>query len=482
MVRELFVSRLGGRLWTALREDGATVEFRVERHRRDAPVGRILKARVTTILPGIQSAFLDIGTERGGFLHAKDLVLPGEPAEHPPIEQRLSVGRDLLVQISRERLRAKGPKVTCFLSIPGRFVVLLPQAGKSGVSRRIEEPEERERLSAILGKLPGNGVGFVARTAARGVGEAEIRADAAGLMRTWCEIQDRAERLPAPSVVYREPGLLLRLLRELPHEDLQRVVLDDEEDRNQALAYLREADPLLASRLELHPGPVSLFQARGLHEEIEKALRPRIWLHSGGTIVVEETEALVSIDVNTGKFLGRGGPEETALKTNLEAAREIARQLRLRDLGGIVVIDFIDMLQEENWTRVQQELEEHLKKDRSRTKIVGLSELGLLQLTRKRTQPTLGALLERSCPLCAGHGRIPAPRTVAASALHELRRAAAANEEGRFVVRAHPDLVGAIEVIVEESEFAAKEGREPRVRVRPDPSLPPHRFELDRTR
>jgi len=508
MLRELYVSRLGGQLWCALREDGVTVELRVEEEGPlDAPVGRIIKARVTNVLPGIQSAFLDIGAERGAFLHVKELLLPGERLEPPPdfdaedleldepagagaegpapfrrssgapIQDRLAVGRELLVQVVRERLGSKGARLTCFLSVPGRLLVLLPQARARGVSHRIHDPDERERLRGILAGLLDPGVGLVARTAAAGASESELRADAEALLRVWSGIQERAAAQPAPSVIQREPGLLLRLLQETPGEGLERIVLDDEGDRERALAFLAKADPVLASKVSLHAGPPPLLETQGLHEEVEKALRPRVWLKSGGYLIIEETEALVSIDVNTGKYVGRKDFEQTALRTNVEASREIARQLRLRDLGGIIVIDFIDVGDPANRRRFVEALEEALRADRARTKIVGLSELGLLQLTRKRVRPALGRLLTRSCPLCHGRGRIANGATVAAEALVALRRAAEA-APASFTLRVHPDAAPAVVAGLERSEFGSAGPRAGSVQVVRDGSLRPDRFVL----
>jgi ribonuclease G len=511
MLRELFISRLGGQLWSALREDGSVVELHVQRGRDDAPVGRIIKARVTNVLRGIQSAFLDVGTERGAFLHAGDLVLPGEVLNAPvdtngggdaadlppdsratngragttrrptlPIEDRLKVGRELLVQVSRERMGTKGARVTAFLGIPGGRLVLLPRASNRGVSRRIRDDAERERLSEILSRLPGDEVGYVARTAAAGATEQELRADAEALTQEWCEIQDRAATLPAPSVVYREADLLQRLMRETPRDGLQRIVVDDRKDHAQVLRYLREREPQLADRVSLYSVAAPLFESQGLHLEIEKALRPRVWLRSGGYLIIEETEALVCVDVNTGKFVGQRDLEQTALRTNLEAGKEIARQLRLRDLGGIIVIDFIDLETEENRTKVVEELRQQLRADPARTKIVGLSELGLLQLTRKRTRPAVGTLLTRACPLCAGHGRIKDPRTLAAEVLTALRSKVAAGETGRFAVRIHPETAPAVLSELIASEFSPQRTGPLRVEIETERTLRPDRFEVRR--
>jgi len=433
MGAEWFVARRGGQIWAALREDGKTVEFRVESS-EGPEVGRIIKGRVTNVVTGIQSAFLELGTERDGFLHARDLLLPGETAVPPfdpartyglssaddsssavavpPIQDRLKVGRELVVQITRGPLGSKGARVSSYLTLAGRLMVLFPQLGLRSVSRKIEESPERDRLKSIVEDLPGGEVGFVARTAARGASEEDLRADAEQLLGRWRRVQHEIENSTVPAVLMPEPDLLLRLLRDAPPEGYDRIVLEQLEDRERADEWLREQVGRYATQLELHTGPVSVFEAHGLERDIEKSLRPRVWLKSGGYIVIEQTEALVSVDVNTGKFVRKKCMEETVVRTNLEAAGEIARQLRLRDLGGIIVIDFVDMAQAEGRTQVRVRLDEALRHDPARTHVVGMSELGLMQLTRKRTRPGPAMMLTRKCPTCAGRGRVDRAATV----------------------------------------------------------------------
>ena len=407
MRTELFVSRTGDGFCSARREDGETVEFRVEGAAEPSRFGRIVKARVVGVVPALQAAFLDVGQSRNAFLHVSDLLLPGEsPDLDAPIQDRLKAGRDLLVQISRESASAKGDRLTCHLGIPGRLLVLLPVFPKVAVSRRIDDPGERERLLAILEGLGEGRAGFVARTAANGAERSRLEAEAARLFETWRAIRDSAECARPPAVVHEEPGLHLRLLRDAPGDGFERMVLDDREAYEQALAMLGQVDPVLASRVELHGGPRPLFETYGLEPELERALRPRVWLDSGGTIVIEPTEALVSIDVNTGKSVQGVSPEETVLETNLEAAKEIARQIRLRDLGGIVVIDFVDMELPDHRQQLLDTMARALREDPARTKIVGLSEIGLLQLTRERTRSNPAVALTRPCPNCAGQGRV----------------------------------------------------------------------------
>ncbi len=479
---ELLVSRTGGRTSTALREDGVTVELRVEDAKTGLAVGDVVKARVVKVLPGIQSAFLDAGQERSAFLHVAELLLPGEappvdtlgaaaedgseggegeadaplfgqrqriaPAG-PPIQDRLKEGRELVVQVVREAIGGKGPRVTCFVTLPGRYLVHAPHMPFRGVSRRIHDPDERLRLRDILAALPAAPGGFIVRTAGAGAKASAFEADARVLRRTWSAIERRIPEATAPGILHSDLDLFLRSLRDAGEGSLDRIVVDDLLLYEAGLSYLRDLDSPLASRLSRHGGPESLFDAEGVTQDIERALRPRVWLKSGGTIVIEQTEALVSIDVNTGKFVGSQQPEHTVLKTNLEAAEEIARQLRLRDLGGIIVVDFIDMERAEHKHSVIDALEVALRRDRSRTKVVGLSELGLLQLTRKRTRVGITAALTRPCGGCAGGGRTKTPETVAYEALLEARRVAPVLASGAVTIRTHPEVARAVRWVLQ---------------------------------
>jgi ribonuclease G len=500
---ELLVSRAGGRTCAALREDGVTVELRVEDDSRALAVGHIVKARVSKILPGVQSAFLDVGQERDAFLHVSDLLLPGEAAPSPledgtedeaeipamrpprravpvgpPLQDRLKEGRELVVQVVREAFGGKGPRVTCFITLPGRYLVYAPQAPFRGVSRRIHDPEERQRLRDILAALPEMPGGFIVRTNGAGALPSAFEADARFLVNAWSAIDEKVARSSSPSVLHADLDLFLRSLRDAPGSSLNRVVVDDEGMYLAGLDYLREIDPPLASRLRRHVGSESLFDATGVSQEIEKALRPRVWLKSGGTIVIEPTEALVSIDVNTGKFVGAKRPEDTVLRTNLEAAVEIARQLRLRDLGGIIVIDFIDMDRAEHRHQVIEALEQALQRDPSRTKVVGLSELGLLQLTRKRTRLAIGGALTCSCTSCSGTGRMKTPETVAYDALSEVRRVASPVRSGEVTVSAHPEVARALRLALQAAAPIVDRDLAERLRVLDDPEARMDQFDV----
>jgi ribonuclease G len=509
---ELLFSRLGGRTSAALRENGVTVELRVEDDGVGLAAGRIVKARVSKILPGIQSAFLDVGQERDAFLHVADLLLPGEvPPGDPgddsldvepdddveneaaaavvrpprrnvppglPIQDRLKEGRDLVVQVAREGFGGKGPRVTSYITFPGRYLVYAPRMPFRGVSRRIGDAAERHRLREILAGLPEAPGGFIVRTAGAGATAAAFEADARRLVGTWREVEQRAARAAAPAVVHTDLDLFLRTIRDTPTESLDRIVVDDEAMYRAGREFLADLDPALAARLVRHLGEQPLFDATGVTQDVEKALRPRVWLKSGGTLVIQQTEALVSIDVNTGKFVGSRHPEETVLKTNLEAAGEIARQLRLRDLGGIIVVDFIDMDLPEHKRAVIDALENALRRDRSRTKVVGLSELGLLQLTRKRTRPGLDAVLTQPCPSCSGSGRVRTPETVALDALLEVRRVAAAFAEGPLTVRVHPDVARALRLALQTTGPILYPAIADRLRIADDPEVRFDQFDV----
>jgi ribonuclease G len=347
----------------------------------------------------------------------------------------------------------------------------MPQLDYRGVSRRISDPEERARLKKILEALPAPTGGFIARTAGRDAPEAAYRADAAALVRLWEDVEARWKDSGAPSVIHGDVDLLLRLLREAPGDGFDRVVVDTSEAHERASGYLRDLG--LATKLVLHENG-SLFEEHGVDQEIEKALRPKVWLKSGGYVVLQQTEALVSIDVNSGKFLGRDDPEETALRTNVEAAAEIARQLRLRDLGGIIVVDFIDMESPGRWEKVLAALEGALAADRSRSKVVGLSELGLVQLTRKRTRLGLEASLTRPCPHCGGTGRSKSPETVAEEALAEVRRLTRVFDTRSLVVHAHPEVARALLVALQGEAL----GSDVQVRVDSDATSRAEHFDV----
>jgi ribonuclease G len=481
MSSELFVSRTGPRTWAALRENGQLAVVRVEATGEPPVAGRIIKALVTKVVPGTQSAFLDLGLDRDGYLHVSELTPRGEQVgtnAGARIEDRIHEGRDLLVQVERDVQGSKGARVTCRIALPGRYLVFLPGSLQGGVSRRITDPDERERLRGVLDALAVPDGGFILRSAAEGVEADRFRADAAGLIEAWTAVEARYDRARAPSTLHTDLDLPLRILRDGSREAPDRVIVDDPDTYRRVTDHFRETAPGLAGRLLLHAGPDPLMQAYGLEPEIRKAFQPRGWLKSGGYLIIEPTEALVSIDVNTGRFTGRRAPRETVLATNVEAVREVARQLRLRDLGGIIVVDLVDMASPADREHVLSELEAAIGQDRERTKIAGLTDLGLLQLTRRRRHRGPEAWLTSPCPTCSGRGRVKSPETVACEALAEVRRLLPALDGRDVTVRTHPDVVREIDAVLLSPDSGLEQNLLPRIRTEPDPTLRPDHFDI----
>jgi ribonuclease G len=417
----------------ALRENERLVTYRIERHRATSVVGNLYKGLVTRVLPGMQAAFLDIGLPKDGFLYVREAgglledfsdLFPGqegEPLEVPAsaaIGDLLQEGQEVLVQVVKEGIGNKGARLTTYVTLPGRFLVYLPTVSQRGVSRRITDEEERQRLRSIVEEFPGPG-GWIVRTAGEGLEREDLERDREMLIALWEQIHAAAERTRAPSLVHHELSPVLRTVRDLFTDEVAECWIDDVDSYREVLEFLERFDPDLVSRLRLFRRSADLMAAFGVEEELEKALRPKIWLKSGGYLIVSPTEALVAIDVNTGKFVGSTSLEDTAFRINMEAVREIVRQLRLRDLGGIIVIDFIDMEDPGHRRQVYQALAEELRHDPARSQLLPMSDIGLVQLTRKRSRPSLERALSRECPYCHGRGRIKSLATICL----EIRRA-----------------------------------------------------------
>ncbi|PYM07875.1 MAG: Rne/Rng family ribonuclease [Candidatus Rokuibacteriota bacterium] len=450
----------------ALQENNLLTALYVERHRRRSIVGNVCKGIVTNVLPGMQAAFVDIGLSKDAFLYGGDytanvgeyerLMLAGadeDPADldvddvapkresAPPIQDVLRKGQEVLVQVSKESLGTKGARVTSFISLPGRYLVYMPHAHHVGVSRRIHDEQERERLRAIVRGLDPPPGGFIVRTNAEGEGGEELASDIQFLGRLWTQIQARYETAPAPSVIHEEADLAFRVVRDLFSPEVDEFVVDTREAYEKCVQYANSLVPALVGRVKLYEGKALIFEALGVEKEIEKALRRRVWLKSGGYIVIDHTEALVSIDVNTGKYVGKRDFEQTVLNINLEAVGEIVRQIRLRDLGGIIIIDFIDMEREEHRQQVYKALRRALAEDKARTNVLEISELGLVEMTRKRVRQDLRSLFAVQCPTCKGSGTVKSDVTLAAEVFRKVRAVAAEGGGQDLLVRAHPDLV-----------------------------------------
>jgi ribonuclease G len=458
----------------AVQENQVLTQLFVERHGRRSIVGSVYKGVVTNVLPGMQAAFVDIGLGKDAFLYAgdyaalapddaeadageetgleaEDAEVEGEPAEQPrrearaPIEELLRKGQEILVQVSKESLGTKGARITSFISLPGRYLVYMPYARHIGVSRRITDEGERARLRAAVRALDPPTGGYIIRTNAEGLGEAEFAADVEFLGRLWAQIRARFEQVKAPALLHEEMDLAFRVVRDLLAPDVEEFLVDSPEVERKCREDIEALVPALADRLRRWESRTPIFEALGIEKDIEKALRRRVWLKSGGYIVIDHTEALVSIDVNTGKYVGKRDFEQTVLKINLEAVGEIVRQIRLRDLGGIIIIDFIDMEAPEHREQVYRALKKALAEDRARTNVLQISELGLVEMTRKRVRQDLRSLFTTRCPTCGGSGVTRSEVAVAAEIFRAVQARAAESPAREVLVRAHPDVAAYLE-------------------------------------
>ena len=388
----------------AVLEKGAIVEHYVTRDDDRSMVGNVYLGRVQNVLPGMEASFVDIVESRNGVLYASEVGIAGEEGDETPrIETVLSPGQPILVQVTKAPMRAKGARLTALVSIAGRHLVLVPQAKSLGVSRRLPDGE-RARLRDIAQSLKPADRGLIVRTAAEGASVADLERDLARLVETWTEIEVRAEAATAPALVYQEPELELRVVRDLFNREISRCFVDDPELESMLRDYVQVTTPDLVERVERYSGALPIFEEFRVVEQIRKSLDRRVWLASGGHIVIERTEAMTVIDVNTGKFVGKSNLEATVHKTNREAAAEVARQLRLRDIGGIIVIDFIDMEDAENRDDVIRSFRRELEHDRSRNQVFEISPLGLVQMTRKNVSTGIVEAFSETCPTCEGRG------------------------------------------------------------------------------
>ncbi len=494
MRREILINATAPETRAAVTEDGRAVEVFHERKRRRGLVGNVYLGRVHRILPGIQAAFVSIGLDRDAFLYVEDAIprpidletepdkddLPSaqERGARPRIDEVLKEGQELVVQVTKDPLSGKGPRVTATLSLPGRTIVYLPGMREAAVSRRITDESERERLRQILQALPSLG-GFIARTASQGCSAEDFQADWRYLTDLAAHIAKKAEQGGAPVLLHRELDLAVRVVRDLATPDTEVIRVDDEDTHARLAEFLAAVAPRMLSRLELDRGPEPLFERLGIEQEIENALQSHVLLPSGGSVVIHQTEALVAIDVNTGKFLGKDELEQTVFETNLEAIPEIARQIRLRDLGGLLVVDFIDMENLEHRREIFERFETELARDRARTRVLKISDFGLVEITRQRSRGNLERTLTRPCPDCAGTGRVKTDLSVALDIRRALIRAAPLYARGETIrVRVRPSLLRLVEE--EESDLFGDllEQFGVRIELVEDPSLASAGFEV----
>lgn len=512
----------------ALLEGSVVSEIFIERHRDRGIVGDIYLGRVQRVLPGMQAAFVEIGHDRAAFLYVGDVVPPDEPSEEeeheahapadgeedaertsgeraeeradklPPhkkrrlahrerrIEELLRQGQEVLVQVTKDAIGTKGPRVTCNVSLPGRHVVYMPTHKHIGISRRITAEEERTRLRALLEELRPRFVdaehpdvgGFVVRTVSEGLAADKLAADAEFLITLWRDIEKRSKKAAAPALVQPELDIVLRTTRDTFTAGVDKLIVDDTASFDKLSRFVGLLDPSLLPRIQHYQGSEPLFEHLGIETELQRAMSRRVWLKSGGYLVIDQAEALTAIDVNTGRFVGKRNLEDTILRTNLEAVREVAYQLRLRNIGGMVIIDFIDMEDERHRERVLQSLSEALTADRARCNVVKMSELGLVEMTRQRTRESLGRQLTESCWYCEGKGALKSKRTVAYDIFRALERQAPRLLEPVVVVQAHPEVVDVM--VGEEAEALAgiEAACKKRILARPRGSFHQEQFDI----
>ncbi len=456
MSEEILINVTPQETRVAVVENGVLQEIFIERARRRGLVGNIYKGRVQRVLPGMQAAFVDIGLERAAFLHASDIHL-GEGVEQesdeggngrqtPAITELLREGQDILVQVIKDPLGSKGARLTTHITIPARFLVLMPFARNVGVSQKIEDPDERARLRELVLAARGEDdpTGYIVRTAAEGIDATAVQADMAYLKRVWAEITQRAALTAPGHIVHEDLPLAMRAIRDLVDADVEKIRIDSRETYEKVLKFVHKFIPELRGGIEYYPGPRPIFDLYGVEDEIQRALEPRVPLKSGGHLVIDQTEAMTTIDVNTGAFVGHRNLEETIFKTNLEATQAIARQLRLRNLGGIIIIDFIDMEDEDHKRQVLRALEQALARDHAKTHISQVSPLGLVEMTRKRTRESLEHVLCEPCPTCCGRGTVKTPETVCYEIFREILREVRQFEVDRLLVLASQEVVDLI--------------------------------------
>lgn len=476
----------------AILEDEVLAELMVDRPDAERLVGDIYIGQVQAVLPGIDAAFVDIGSEKAAFLHVSDVVpettsdddddedrdRDRSSGSHPPIQDMVTKGQRLLVQASKEPIGTKGPRVTTHISLPGRFLVFMPGSDHIGVSRKIDDREERSRLRAMAREIVPEGVGVIIRTVGEELTREVFEREFNTLHDTWKKIQKRAKTARPPALIHREAKLTSGIIRDVFTTKVDALTIEGKEVYNEVKLYLDGVDPELMKRVHLYVDPVPLFDKYGIEDAIREAFQRRVDLPSGGYIIIEPTEALVSIDVNTGRYTGKKDPEKTILNTNMAAAKEIARQLRLRDIGGIVVCDFIDMETRANQDRVLQELRQHLSRDRARTRAFQVSELGLVEMTRQRVRPSLFQSLTEPCPHCAGSGRVFRPETVVRRVERGIRRIAVQHREKDVTIRVHPQV--ALYILEQEPDFMRRLERTLSVTVdlRDDPVMKQDEFRL----
>lgn len=486
MSEEILVNVTPMETRVAVVDNGATQDIHIERSASKGMVGNIYAGKVVRVLPGMQAAFVDIGAERTSFIHVSDIHVPGSEGRSrasDAIGDYLHEGKKVIVQVTKDPLGSKGARLTTELSVSSRYLVFMPQSSHVGISQRIDDVEERERLQQLLAQgleleeMTGEG-GYILRTAAEGAGLDEIRADLRFLKRLWAAVSRRSKAARKAELLYTDLALHLRTVRDLARPGVERILVDSRESFTALQAFCAEYMPEVSDLLEHYPGERPLFDLHGIEEELQRALSRKVELKSGGYLIIDQTEAMTTIDVNTGSYVGRRNLEETIFKTNLEAASLLARQLRVRNLGGIIIVDFIDMRDEEHKRQVHRALEKAMARDPARNKITGVSELGLVEMTRKRTRESLEQLLCEDCPVCNGRGVLKTAETVCYEIFREIMRDARAYDNDTLMVLATQ---GVIDRLLDEESANVADleefiGKTISLRVEPDNN--PEHFDI----
>ncbi|MFZ3090769.1 MAG: Rne/Rng family ribonuclease [Nitrospirota bacterium] len=503
MAIEIIINATREETRVALLENGVITELHIDRKKERGVAGNIYKGRVLKILPGMQAAFVDIGLEKAAFLYVTEVSAnieeyakmmeeeTGEtriefeneapkPKKSAPvaIEDLLQEGQEIMVQVVKEPIGTKGARVTTYITLPGRYLVYMPTIEHIGISRRIEEESERKRLREILYKLKRPGSGYIIRTASEGVSEEEFNEDIGFLELLWQSIQTKRDKAAAPNLLYTDLDIIFRTVRDLFTPKVDKLVVDSREEYQKIKEFTDSYLPKLSPRVEFYDKDEPIFDAYEVEMEISRALGKKIWLKSGGYIVIDHTEALTAIDVNTGRYVGKRNPEETILKTNLEAVKEVAYQLRLRNIGGIIIIDFIDMLKEKNRKKVFNVLSEALANDKARTNILQISELGLVEMSRKRVRENLQRALCEPCPYCEGRSHIKSPTTVCYEIFREIRRTASSSKNNKIMVNVNPTVANLLYDEERQGIDELENRYKKKIAIKEDPNLHQEQYDI----
>ncbi len=494
MTTEIIINATSYEVRLALVEGGNLSEFHMQRPTEKGLMGNVYKGKVVRVLPGMQAAFVDIGLDRTGFLYVDDICVASETSDYNPcitdcaqtpnrahglhIEDIISEGQDILVQVSKDPIGTKGARLTCHITLPCRNLVFIPQTDHIGISRKIEDEEVRNTLKTLIDELRPQKSGFIVRTVAEHATNAELEADMEFLLLLWDDIVDKAEAMIAPCLVHEDIDITLRSIRDFFTMDVDSLIIDDPIAYEKLLTHVQTFAPKLADKITLYESSTPIFEAYNIEIEISRAVEKKVWLRSGGYIIIESTEALSVIDVNTGRYVGKSDLNATIFKTNMEAAIEIAYQLRLRNIGGIIIIDFIDMESEEHREELFSTFKEAVKKDKNRNNILKLSEFGLVQMTRKRNSENLHQLMCEPCHYCSGEGTIKSRRTICYDIFRKISRHPRQSKGSTITLRVHPRIADMLNREEEITKSRVEKETGKRIIVAPSKDLHIEKYEI----